>query len=379
MGQSMLGWKADDFFVAVKQQLDALGPDSLHEACKSFQRLMEAVTQKLSLVDVDLSHQALRAFQRTSNVAAGKLTQLNVNHFQDVLTAVHQMVDNITLATWTIPNAFAMFMCILLFMALMVTLAASMIRIMRNLDKRVQKASASLQTVSSEITSQGVLNHQRLFAEAVYNFIALQHMQQCMHPDEYPVEAKHNEAQYVVFHPSNDWHPSFFAYGTGKWSGDFMDEGNDHILKKVRLFSSPQKLARYLNDYANAQATENPKALPLMYILLPSADTYTLPFTLHIPQQLQHVRVVGQTDRSGKPYCRACITGVKPSDVIDVDLLAEHEAPDYAPRGSTFDKRLYPLLWLVIAILWFKQQLGRLFGLLGDVAWDWCGCLLWPY
>ncbi|KAG9715528.1 hypothetical protein KCU73_g15904, partial [Aureobasidium melanogenum] len=101
MGQSMLGWKADDFFVAVKQQLDSLDPDSIHETCKSFQRLMEAATQKLSLVDVDLSHQALKAIQRTSNVAAGKLTQLNVNHFQDVLTAVHQMVDNITLATWT--------------------------------------------------------------------------------------------------------------------------------------------------------------------------------------------------------------------------------------------------------------------------------------
>ncbi|KAH0136225.1 hypothetical protein KCU67_g16109, partial [Aureobasidium melanogenum] len=158
-----------------------------------------------------------------------------------------------------------------------------------------------------------------------------------------------------------------------------MDEGNDHILKKVRLFSSPQKLARYLDDYANPQATENPKALPLMYILLPSATIYTLPFTLHIPQQLRHVRIVGQTDRSGKPYCRACIIGVDPSDVIDIVLLAEHEAPDYAPRGSAFDKRLYPLLCLIMAILWFEEKFRQLCGLPGCVMWDWCGCLLWPY
>ncbi|KAH0307081.1 hypothetical protein KCU71_g9251, partial [Aureobasidium melanogenum] len=243
MDQSMLGWKADDFFVAIKQQLDSLGPDSLHEACQSFQRMMEAASQKLSLVDVDLSHQALRA---------------------DVITAVHQMVDNVTLATWTISNALFVIMCILLFVTLMVTLAVSMIHIMRNLDKCANKVSASLQIVSSELTSQGVLNHQRLFAEAVYNFIALQHMQQCMHPDEYPLEAKPNEAQYVIFHPSNDWHPSFFAYGTGKWNGDFMDEGNDHIVKKVHLSSSSQKLAKHLNDYANARVTEKPQVLPLI-------------------------------------------------------------------------------------------------------------------
>ncbi|KAH0371576.1 hypothetical protein KCU65_g1701, partial [Aureobasidium melanogenum] len=376
----MLGWKADDFFVAVKQQLDALGPDSLHEACKSFQRLMEAATQKLSLVDVELSRQTLRSVQRTSNVAAGKLMQLSTNHFQDVLTALHQMADNITLVTWTIPNVLFVFTCILLFTALVITLATcSVIRFMRNLDKRVQKVSASLQILSTNITSQGVLNHQRLFAEAVYNFIVLQHVQQCMNPDEYPVEANPNEAQYIVFHLSNDWHPSFFAYGTGKWTGSFMHEGNNHILKKVHLFNSSQQLAKYLDDCANSQATGSSKTPPLTYIFLPSATTYTLPFTLHISQKLQHVRVVGQTDRTGKPYCRACIIGVDPSDVIDVDLLAEQEAPDYVPRGSVFDKRLYPLLWLVIAVLWFRQQFGKLFAYLGDVMWDWCGCLLWPY
>ncbi|KAG9632746.1 hypothetical protein KCU95_g13387, partial [Aureobasidium melanogenum] len=377
MGQSMLGWKAYDFFVAVKQQLDSLGPDSLHEACKSFQRLMEAATQKLSLVDVDLSHQALRSVQRTSNVAAGKLMQLNTNHFHDALKALHQMAENIILATQIVPKVFEMFMLILLFMAFAILATCTMIHIMRNLDKRANKVSASVQTLSTEITSLVNLGHQRLFAEAVYNFIALGLLQQSMYPDEYPVDANPKEAQYIIFHPSNDWHPRFWAHSAADWGDEFMDE--DNPLRKVHLFNSPKNLAKYLDDYANPQATKSSKALPLMYILLPSASAYTLPFTLHIPQKLQHVRVVGQTDRTGKPYCRACIIGVDPSDVIDIDLLAEHEAPDYAARDSAFDNRLYPLLWLIIAVLWFKQQLGRLFGLLGDVAWDWCGCLLWPY
>ncbi|KAG9599889.1 hypothetical protein KCU77_g17370, partial [Aureobasidium melanogenum] len=121
MGQPMLGWKADDFFVAVKQQLDALGPDPIHETCKSFQHTMEVATQKLSLVDVDLSQQTLRFVQRTSNDAAGKFMQLSTEHFRDVLTALHQMADNVTLATWTIPHFFAMFMLILLFTAFAIT------------------------------------------------------------------------------------------------------------------------------------------------------------------------------------------------------------------------------------------------------------------
>ncbi|KAG9952076.1 hypothetical protein KCU85_g2383, partial [Aureobasidium melanogenum] len=325
MGQSMLGWKADDFFIAVNKQLNSLDPETIHEACKSFQHMTEVASQSL-----------LKAFE--------------------------------------------MFTLILLFTVFAISLATfAMTRIMRNLNKHVQKVSASLQILNTNITSQGVLNHQRLFAEAVYNFIVLQHVQQCMHPDEYPAEVNSDEAQYLVFHPSNDWHPSFFAYGTGKWTGSFMHEGNNHILKKVRLFSSAQKLAKYLDDHANSQVNKSPETLPFTYILLPSTTTYTLPFTLYLPQHFQHVRVVGQTDRAGKPYCRACITGVNPSDIVDVDLLAEHEAPEYLPRRSTFDKRLYPLLCLIIVVLWFEEMFRQLFGLLGEIVWDRCGRLLWPY
>lgn len=295
--------------------------------------------------------------------------------------AIHQMVDSITLATWTIPNAFAVFMCILLFTALVITLVAcTMIRIMRNLVKRTNQISASVQSLSTQITSLVTLGHQRLFAEAVYNLIALQHMQQSMYPDEYPENAKPDEAQFVVFHPSSDWHPSFLAHSVADWDDEFMDEGKGaQFLDRVHLFNSPTKLATYLDSYTNARGTERLQGLPIMYILLPSTHTYTLPMTLRVSEAVKPVRVVGQTDCSGKPYCRACIIGVDPSDVVDVDLLAEHEAPDYALRESAFDKRLYPLLWLLIVLLWSKEQLGHLFSLLGDIVWNRCGCLLWPY
>lgn len=131
----------------------------------------------------------------------------------------------------------------------------------------------------------------------------------------------------------------------------------DNLLERVRLFNDPARLITYLHDCASSSVT---------YILLPSASIYTLPFTLHIPQQLQNMRVVGQTDRTGKPYCRACIIGVDPSEVVDVDLLAEHEAPDYAPSGSAFDKRLHPLLWLIIAALWSDEKLVQLLAYLGN-------------
>lgn len=92
-----------------------------------------------------------------------------------------------------------------------------------------------------------------------------------------------------------------------------------------------------------------------MYILLPSTHPYKLPILLRVSNAIKPVRVVGQTNRSGKPYCRACLSGVDPSAVVDVNLLAEFEAPDYALRESAFDRRIYPLLWLVIVLLWSKD------------------------
>jgi hypothetical protein len=49
--------------------------------------------------------------------------------------------------------------------------------------------------------------------------------------------------------------------------------------------------------------------------------------------------------------------------------LPEHKAPDDKPSRSALDKRLYPVIWLVVAALWSKYMLGIVVDFAGDVVW----------
>jgi hypothetical protein len=163
---------------------------------------------------------------------------------------------------------------------------------------------------------------------------------------------------------------NLFAQGTGDWEKLLGEHQDGLLLKSVRLFNNSGKLAAYLHDYDKCGALKKShNTCSVTHILLPSTHTYTLPFTLRVPQWLHPVRVVRQIDRNGKPYCRARIIGVDPSDVVDVDLLPEHKAPDDKPSRSALDKRLYPVIWLVVAALWSKYMLGVVFDFTGDVVW----------
>jgi hypothetical protein len=193
-----------------------------------------------------------------------------------------------------------------------------------------------------------------------------------MYPDKYPVKNDPSVARYIVFHPASDWHANFFALDSQGWRDSFYSSINDtEEVNSASLFNNSERLAVHLRGHDRPEGLDEvDPTRSVTHILLPSTHTYTLPFTLRIPKQLHPVRVVGQTDRNGKPYCRACIIGVDPSHVVDVDLLSEHEAPDCAMRRSAPDKRLYPILWLFIAALWSKHMLGEVVDFAGDIAWN---------
>jgi hypothetical protein len=446
MGQSMLGWKADDFFFSFRQHLDSLGPRGLEDlrlalakaatnVASVFRRLnnehigrilenVQATTKNLQQLDVNTFHEALKSVQHTSNVATDKLTQLEITHLHDTLKSVQLMVNiitknvkhldvegfnealkliqhvsnatahklvqlnlshphdtfeivqqitsNITLATQNLPKALDTFKYILLFTGLMILLATwTFVRVMRNLDKRTNKISANIQVLGTEIIPQGNLHHQSQFAAAVWNFVQLKQTEQSLYPDHYPVTNDPSEARYVIFNPASDWHAGFFALGTGDWDEKVSGKDQEDLLIKcVRLFNNPERLATYLHDYDKSGVIKKTdKTRSVTHILLPSTHTYTLPFTLRIPQGLYPVKVVGQTDRNGKPYCSARIIGVDPSDVVDVDLLSESKATDHVPSSFAPDTRIYPLLWLVIAALWSKDMIGKVVDLVGDVVW----------
>ncbi|KEQ71126.1 hypothetical protein M436DRAFT_52118 [Aureobasidium namibiae CBS 147.97] len=248
----------------------------------------------------------------------------------------------------------------------------TLICFMENLDKRADRLSANMQALSTEITVQGNLHYQREFAKAVYNLIQQKRAEQILYPDNYPTTNYTFQARYTIFHPASDWHGNLFALASKDWCDEYFEaDHEDCILDRLRLFNNPEKFATYLHEYGTSEVIKNTDhTLSVTHILLPSAQPHTLPFILRVPEELHPVRIVGQTDRNGKPYCRACIIGVDPSDIVDIELLPEHEAPDYVASKSATDKRLYPILWLIIAALWLKMVLGAVVDFVGDVAWN---------
>lgn len=420
MGQSMLGWKADDFFVAVKQHLDSIRPGSFGELCMVFgraaahvmhvferlnndqlsqvleniHRISGVVSREVQHLDIDRFHETLKVikkmtgiavkeleqfnvdhirdtfkpFQHTTDVATRKLAQVNVNRLHDTLKAAQRMAENITLAVQTVPNVLSMFVLILLFVGFVIALGTmAFIRTLRNLDKRADKISKDMQALSTTSTIQGNLNHQRQFAESVYKFIQFRDRLGDLAPDDRPIQSAGQDDQYIVYHPSSDWHATFFAQATEGWSQDFFDECKEELLlKRVRLFNNPEAFAAYIRDLDGLDTRS------AIHILFPSTHTYDFPITLHIPETARPVKIVGQTDCSGQPYCRACIIGVDSSDVVDVGLLLEHEAPDHKPSRSV-DTKIYPVLWLMIVVLWLGDRLGESIEVAQDIAliaWD---------
>jgi hypothetical protein len=394
IGQSTLGWKADDFFVSIRQHLDSLGPCGLEELrmalamaaaniASVFGRLnnehlgrilenVQAMTKNLQQIDVNMFQETFKSVQRTNNIAALRMTQLDISHLPDTLKAFQQTANNITLATQILPKALDTLKYILLFTGLVILLATwAFVRALRNLDKRTEKMSTNIRALSTEITSQGNLQYQSQFAAAVWNFVQLKQTEQSLYPDNCPVTNDPFKARYIIFNPASDWHAGFFALGTGDWDEKLSGKDKEDLLiKSVRLFNSPERLATYLHDYDKSVVSrKTDKTRSFTHILLPSTHTYTLPFPLRVPQWLHPVRIVGQTDRNGKPYCRARIIGVDPSDVVDIDLLSEPKATDHVPSRSAPDKRLYPILWVVIAALWAKDMLGKVVDFVGDAVW----------
>lgn len=343
--------------------------------------MVNTITKNVQLLDVKGFNEILKSLQLASDATAQKLVQFNINHPQEALNAFQQ-IANITVATKTLPKAFNTLKYTFLFTGLMVVLATWIIvRIVRNLEKHTDKISANVQALSTEIASQGNLSHRTQFASAVHNFIQLKRAEQFMYPENYPVKNEPSVARYIVFHPASDWHADFFALDSGGWRDSFYSSWTDkEEINSASLFNNPERYTAYLREHFQPEGLEgNENPLSVTHILLPSTYTYTLPFTLRVPEHLHPVRVAGQTDRYRKPYCRACIIGADPSHVVDVDLLAEHEAPDYAlhrsapdcaMRRSAPDKRLYPILWLVVAALWLQYMLGAVVESVGDVAWN---------
>jgi len=395
MGQSMLGWKADEFFSTFKQHLDALGPHGMDElriifakaaanVSDVFQRLnnehldqilenLRVLTRNLQQLDVNIFHEAFKSFQHTNNIASDKLTKLDINHLQETLKPFQQIANSIALTTQNIPKTLDAFKYTLLFTGLMVGLVTwTLICFMENLDKRTDRLSANMQALSTEITVQGNLHHQREFAEAVYSLVQQKRAEQILYPDNYPTTNYTFQSRYTIFHPASDWHGNLFALASKGWCDEYLEADHEEcILDRLRLFNNPEKFTTYLREYGTSEVIKNTDhTLSVTHILLPSAHPYTLQFTLRVPEKLHPVRVVGQTDRNGKPYCRACIIAVDLSDIVDIELLPEHEAADYVPSKSATDKRLYPILWLIIAALWLKMVLGAVVDFVGDVAWN---------
>ncbi|KAI5272885.1 hypothetical protein E4T47_03945 [Aureobasidium subglaciale] len=352
MGQSMLGWKADDFFVAVKQHLDAIRPGSLGEISFVFgepvvrmmlvlerlnsekldyilentQHMTEAASKTLQQLDLGLLNESFSTLQHAFDVAIQKFGQIEVHHIHDTLEVSQSMVetvrkhlqqldvnqlhegvrtfqkltDNIVPSLHTFVRLFDVFMVIsLLCGVLSVLTIIAIIYFLRSMSKHINDLSDSTQIVSNAASMQGTLNHQRHFAEGV-----------------------------------------FFAGAYDNWNDDsnFKYE-QDTLIRRVHLVNNPTALLGYLQNIEMPESIEYPDDPgKVVHILLPSTHAYTVPFTIRVPERLRPVRV-------------------------------EHEAPDYTPSQPDFNVWFYPIVWFLVAGLWIGEKVGQIFDQIRDVAW----------
>lgn len=156
----ILGRKADDFFVAVKQHLDNIKPGRLDSSLDAFQQAATTL--------VDLS---------------GDLKGQDLAHL--------------------IYNAKATLLFTQIYIVLAIVVGALLIR---RLGRFIHHVRKSLRNLSDVTEIQKNIHYQTQFAGAVHRFIAYQHV---LHNKEHLSDPQ--DAVYFVYHPGNDWHASFHA------------------------------------------------------------------------------------------------------------------------------------------------------------------------
>lgn len=156
----ILGRKADDFFVAVKQHLDNIKPGRLDSSLDAFQQAATTL--------VDLS---------------GDLKGQDIAHL--------------------IYNAKATLLFTQIYIVLGIVVGALLIR---RLGRFIHHVRKSLRNLSDVTEVQKNIHYQTQFAGAVRRFIEHQHD---LHDKAHLNDPQ--DAVYYVYHPGNDWHASFHA------------------------------------------------------------------------------------------------------------------------------------------------------------------------
>lgn len=196
--------------------------------------------------------------------------------------------------------------------------------------------NASLKGMCDAAEVSTNLEHESTFPQWVYDFVLDQvakaaapsgglreladvndrHLRSCAEssrkdgPIKMVDQEKHHEQQapaqyFFVYHPGNDWHGSFNATVRKKPIPGFIGATNN--LNALGLY-----LAKF-RDFIGPEAIIN--------ILLPSAHMYVIQDEILVSENMQPMRIMGQTHRSGNSYVHATITGVAATDTQDVGLL----------------------------------------------------------
>jgi hypothetical protein len=296
MGQSMHGWKADDFFVAVKQHLDAMEPNrptwTLHqvtEAAVAVRNVAVAIKQSLDIADAERYNQVIQNFRHAVEAMIQLLLRVNAS-----LNSVLQTIQFFALLT--LPAIFFA--------------AAAGVYTYRGLKKCAENFFDDMRIISDRSELQKNLHQQQHFAAVVYNFYRYCHD---LHEGEMPRATtgipESLDHRFFIYRPSSDWHPKFVAIATKNWRPNV-----NHSFWHSMLFNNLQALITAVDKCRNEVDSE-----VLIYILLPSAHAYQLPIALDFAKSAVPIKIIGQTQHDGKPYCRGRITGVHSVKILDVE------------------------------------------------------------
>lgn len=267
---SLLGKNAEDLLKTLKHHLDHLQPDRLDSTLTTFQT---TATTLLTL---------------TGDLTASDIAQL-VQKIKSTLFFTQVLI--------------------LVSIILGIYLTRKLTRYGFGIYKSLRVSSAA-----SEV--QKNLDYQVRFAESVHRFIEYQDK---LHKSDSAIKpiirrfgpwvAAAKEQWIYVYHPGSDWHAAFYETSCRVANFKGIADSLPALMEQIRELRERQKDDEW----------------PVVHILLPSAHSYELPTELDFPAELRPVRVTGQKDCHGRPYCRGVIRGVAEGAVVDVEVLRPKE------------------------------------------------------
>ena len=348
----------------ILQGLNRAQSDQCDHVLKALQEAISALAAQIEQLNVDEATQLMQVLNNMAGFVLVKFFKLDVEQSnmtfdfirhaivepagQDALrpnTTLHHLTNPIaqlerTISFQRLTNVVSVAQISILFSSITIVgiyVAGGLI--FSKFAHHLRKISERVEAHNEAVEIQTNVELQSRFHRIVHNFINLhvtKRSRRGVSQHESPFQKELDEPctaasghRFFIYHPASDWHGAFNATKTSLTDSNVA----------TSLYTDFEEL---LADVYFYRALNNSKNV--VHILLPAVHHYTISEPVHIEPELRPLRICGQKDCYGLPYCRANITGLDISDIEDIEQL--HQTPA-KKQGRKYPYKLERILVLI--------------------------------